>query len=127
MNTPALSGCGTAAIFPIAGFVAAGGYKLPFRERDLGEQFTGVFCAAGVVAALLGGDAVVQHRDYQLGIPLQPNNGELPQCYQQPPLLTAENQFLIKAAANPLGDLLDGLFPGTFAHIHHFGTEHHGV
>ena len=43
-----------------ATFAATGG-KLTFREWNPAEHFAGVFPAAGTVAALLGGDTVIQH------------------------------------------------------------------
>ena len=62
--------------------VAALGRKLGLRERNAAEHFAGIFGTAGVVAAFFGGNAVIQHRHHQLGIPLQAQDGELSQGYQ---------------------------------------------
>ena len=51
--------------------VAAFGRKLHRREGDPAEHFAGILTAAGIVAAFLGGNGVIQHRNDQLGFPLQ--------------------------------------------------------
>ena len=78
-------GGGIAAFVPFGLVVAAPGGKLTYREGNLGEQLAGVFGAAGIVAAFLGGYAVIQHWDDNLGIPLQSDDRELPQGHKQPP------------------------------------------
>ena len=79
-STPggSLSGCGVAAIVLVAILIAAGGGEGLSREGDLGEQLAGILRKARTVTAILGGNAVIQHRNYQLRIPFQPDNGELP-------------------------------------------------
>ena len=100
----AVVGCGVAAIVFILA-VAAPGRKLLDRERDPAEYLAGIFGAAAGIAAFLGGQAVVQYRHHQLGIPLQPDHRELPQRHQQSTALAGEHQFLVEHLQDPRGDL----------------------
>ena len=86
--------------------VATAGDELLFREGDATEDFAGIFSAAAWgVTAFLGGYAVIQNRNYQLGIPLQPDERELPQGDKQSALLVAQYQLLVKEFPDSLGDL----------------------
>ena len=85
-------------------FAICGG-ELSSREGDPGENLTRIFGAAGIVTALLGGNGIIQHRHDDLGVPLQPDDGELPQRHQQSALFAAENQLVVKMALHLLRDL----------------------
>ena len=113
----------------VAASVAVFGGELLCREGDSTEHLAGILGAAatGGITAFLGGDGVIQHRNYQLGIPLQPNDGELAQGDEEPPLPARKHQLLIKDRADALGDLGSHGIAGTFAHIPDFGTQHHGI
>ena len=119
-----LSVCGCIAGAVAILFVAVFRSKLLCGERNPGEHLTGVLTATGIVAALLGGDAVLCHRHNDLGIPFQTDNRELPQAHIQPPILTAEHQFLIKHIQNTLGNLNQVAFLA-LADLPHPGRQHH--
>ena len=110
-------------IIPAAA-VAAGGRELLRGEGDAAEQLAGVLRAAGGVAALLGGNAVVQYRNQQLGIPLQTDNRELPKRHQQNPVCVPRNQFFVKKAADAGGNLSHRTM---IAPLPDLGTEDHGI
>ena len=85
---------------------AAAGCELGGRKRNSGKYLTGILgSASGVVAAFLGGDGVVQHRYDQLRVPLQPDDGELPQSNIQPLIIAAQNQIVVKYSFDGGGDL----------------------
>lgn len=113
----------------VASFVAVVGRKLFGGEGNPAEHLAGILGAAapGGVAALLGGNGVVQHRDHQLGVPLQPDNGELSQGDKQPPLPAREHQLLVEDRADALGNLGRDGIAGAFANVPDLGTQHHGV
>ena len=50
--------------------IAASGIELLGREGDAAKHLARILGTAGIVAALLHRNAVVQHRHHQLGIPL---------------------------------------------------------
>ena len=56
--------------------------KLVLWEWNTAEHLTGIFPAAGILTAHLGGNTIVQNRHQKLGIPFQTNNGKLTQCAQ---------------------------------------------
>ena len=85
--------------------VAAGGGELLGGEGDAAEQLAGILRAAGIVAAFLGGDGIVQHRDDQLGVPLQADDGELAQSDIQPPAVRGQHQLIVEQRANGPRDL----------------------
>ena len=64
------------SVFLSAGNVI-GREKLLHRETDAAEESAGI--VVGRADALAFGEAVVIHRDHQLGVPFQPDQGELPQ------------------------------------------------
>ena len=107
--------------------VASGRCELRGGEGNAAEHLTGIFrAAAGRVAAFLGGDGVIQHRHDQLGIPLQPHDGELSQGDKEPPLVTGKYQFFIKHFPDKCGDL-DHAAAAALAGVFHTAAEHHGV
>ena len=112
----------------IAGVIMAAitppGDELALREWDTAEHFAGIFAAARRITAFLGGNAVVQNRHHQLGIPLQADNGKLPQCHQQIPGCTACDQLFVEDTADGGRDLCHGAVPTVFLK---FGTEYHRI
>lgn len=84
----------------------AGGEEFPHGEADLAEDLAGILVPVLVPAgALPGGHAVVVHGDEQLGVPLQPDHGELPQGHIQPPAAPVKGQVAVEAGADAGGDL----------------------
>jgi hypothetical protein len=108
-------------------FVAASGIKLGCREGDTTEHFTGIFGAAGIFTAFLIGDAVIQYGNYQLCIPLQPNNRELPQSDKKSSSFAGKHQLFIKHSPYPIGDLHHCFAAGAFTDILHLGTKNHRI
>ena len=107
---------------------AGGGGKLLGGEGNAAEHFAGILRGARRVTALSARNGGVQHRHDQLGIPLQPHNGELPQGHKQPPLIAGEYQLLIKQLPNIAGDLYHaGLLAHAVAYFLHLAAEHHGI
>ena len=80
----------------IVGIVTTHWIELLSREGDPAEHLAGVFCTAGIVTAFLHGDAVLQHRNHQLGIPLQPDDGKLAQSNKEPSPVAGEHQLFVK-------------------------------
>jgi hypothetical protein len=107
--------------------VAVPGGEFGCGKGDSAEHFTGIFGAAGGFAAILGGDAVLQYRHHQLGIPLQTDDGELAQSHKQSAFVTGEYQLLVKHAADGPGDLGDHFSAGTVTDILDLGIENHGI
>ena len=107
--------------------VAAGGGEFLGGEGDTAEHFTGVFPGAGVVAAFLAGDGVIQHRHHQLGIPFQPDNGELAQGHEQLPLASGEYQGVFVQFPDAVGDLDGDGFTAAGIRFLHPGGQHHGI
>ena len=96
-------------------------------EGDPGEHFAGVFrSGAGGVAAFFGGYGVIQHRHDELGVPLQADDGELPQCHIEPPLGGVHHQVAFEEALDRTGDLDEAAFL-RLAGIRHPGAEDHGI
>ena len=114
-----------AIVFP-AVVVAAGGGKLPGGEGNPGENFAGFFRQTRIVAAFFGGQGVIQHRDDQLGIPLQTDDGKLTQSYIKPPVIPGELKRFVEHLLNEFGDLVDGGFV-TFLAVPDLGTQNHGI
>ncbi len=108
--------------------VAVPGDKLLFREGNAAEHFTGILStAARSVAAFLGGNAVIQHRHDNLGIPLQTDDGELTQRDEQAAVIVAQHQFLVEHILDVRGNLRGQFLTGTVADLLHFGAENHGI
>ena len=98
------------------------------REGNPAEHFAGILGAAAAgLAAFLHRDGVVQYRDHQLGIPLQPDDGELPQGDEQPPLAAGEHQLLVKGGSDGLRNLNGHRFAGAVADLLDLGAKHHGI
>ena len=95
----------------------------------MAENLAGVLIAGGVAAgALLLRDAVVVNGGEQLGVPLQTDEGELPQGDIEPPGLTAKAQLTAKAGADAGGNLGDlAVTVAAFAHVHQLDAQHNGV
>lgn len=95
----------------------------------MAENLAGVLIAGRVAAgALLFRDAVVVDGGEQLGVPLQTDEGELPQGDIEPPVLAAEAQLTAEAGADAGRNLGDFAVTGTtLTHIHQFDAQHNGV
>ena len=113
---------GAVAILPIAIFRC----KPICWKWDSGEHLARILAAAGVITAFLGGNAVIHHGHYQLCIPFQTDNGELPQAHIQPPVLSAEHQFFIEYIQNSSGNLYQTALPA-LADLPHPRGQHHGI
>ena len=98
--------------------------KLVLRERNTAEHLTGIFPAAGILTAHLGGDTIVQNRHQKLGIPFQTNNGKLSQCDQQISVNVTGHQFFFKQFRDSCRNLR---YRSMTAVLLNFGTKHHGV
>ena len=109
--------------------IAAGREERGDRELDPAEQIAGALVggAAGG-GAVLGGDAVAEAGDPQLGIPLETNDGELAQGDIEPAALTGEHQFAVEAAADEGGKIqADVVVAVAVAHIDDFAGQNHGI
>ena len=95
-------------------------------EGDAAEHFAGVFGAAGVVAAFLGGHGVFHHRHHQLGVPFQTDDGKLAQGHEQTAAITVNHQLLLEELADAVGDL-GGVLAVAVADLLDPGAEHHGI
>ena len=108
-------------------FIAPCRRKLLGGEGDPGEHLAGILRrGAGGVTAFLGGHGVIENGDDELGVPLQPDDGELAQCHIKPPLAGVHHQLVIKQALDGPRDLDHAAFLG-LAGIRHPGAEDHGV
>ena len=102
--------------------------ELGGREGDPAEHLAGVLRTTGIIATFLGGDAVIHHRNDQLGIPLQTNDGELAQGHKESSAIRAGAQLLIKHPPDAVGNLkLCRILAAAIAGIPHPGAEHHGI
>lgn len=93
----------------------------------MAEDLTGVLVAAAAGALLLR-HAVVVHRHEQLGVTLQPDDGELAQSDIDPLALAAAAQLAVEATADAggyVGQLAVAVV--TLAHIHQFHVQDDGV
>ena len=85
-------------------------------ELHMTEQLAGVLITGAAVAgALLIGHAVVIDGDQELGIPLQPDEGELAQGHIEPLALAGEVQVAAKAGADAGGHLGEFAVSGAVA------------
>ena len=107
--------------------ITASGIELLGREGDPAEHLAGIFRAAGVVAAFLYGDAVIQHGNHQLGIPFQPYDGELSQCNKHAFPVSGEHQIFIEEPPDPCRDLVCGFPAAAFTVLLYAGIEDHGI
>ena len=115
-----------AAVFMVLVVTARGG-ELAGGEGDPAEHLAGILRrGAGGVAALLGGQGVVKDGYDELGVPLQADDGELPQGHIQPPLGGAQHQILVKQPPDPLGDL-DTAALLMLTGLRHPGGKNHGI
>ena len=115
------------SITAMLALIAPRGGELLGGEGDPGEHFAGVFRGgAGGVAAFLGGHGVIENGDDELGVPLQPDDGELAQGHIEPPLGGIHHQFIVEKALDWPRDLDHATFLG-LAGLRHPGTQHHGV
>ena len=101
--------------------VAGGGGReeLPHREIDLLEDLAGILVTVLHIAFLVR-HAVVIDWDKQLGIPLQPQDGELPQAEIDPPnRVVVQTDGLVKGGLNSCGHLGQDAFAahGALTHI----------
>ena len=119
---PAAAG---AAVFGFdAGFVFAGEEGV-HRELDLAENVAGALGArAADRRAGLRRNAVVERRDEQLRVALEPDDGELPDGHEQPLAFAGQHQRLVEAAQQRLGDGGSGLaLAAAAARLHHARAE----
>lgn len=114
--------------FAVILIIATVGRKLGCGEGDAAEHLTGIFCTAGGIAALLGGNGVIQYRYDELCRPLQTNDGELSQRDEEPTAVTAVNQIVIKQAFDALGNLQGAILPAAvITNVLYLGAENHGI
>ena len=106
--------------------------ELFHRKSDVPEEPAGVL--GGAAAALLLRHAVVIDRDQELRIPLQPDDGELPQGHIDPAAIPAGAETALKAVVDESRDLRQlrltaAVFPAavTFAAVGDAGVQHDGV
>lgn len=110
-----------------AGGGAAGGEELVDGELHMAEDLAGVLLAAAAGAFLLG-HTVVVHRHKQLGIPLQPDDGELAQGDIDPLALAAAAQLAVETATDTGGHVGQLAVTGVaLAHIYQLHVEDDGV
>ena len=107
--------------------VTASWGKFFSREGDAAEHLAGVFRAAGVVAAFLHGDTVLQYGNHQLCLPFQPDDGELPQGNKQPSPVAGEHQLFVKQSPDGGRNLAGSFCAAAFADFPDAGTENHGI
>jgi len=107
--------------------VTAPGCELGSREGDAAEQLAGILGAAGGVTAFLGGNAVVHNRHDQLGVPFQPDDGELPQGDIEPSAVILEHQVLIEHGLDPVRQLHGAVPAAALAGLPDSGAQDHGV
>ena len=108
---------------------AVGREELVDRELNLSEQFAGVFPAVVTAAgALLLGHAVVVHGHEQLGVALQPDNGELTQRHIEAVNIAAGHQLLRETGSDRRGDFRTAALAGAaLAHIHQLQVKDDGI
>ncbi len=68
-------------------------------EMDILEDTAGIFLFVSA-GALLVWNAIVVHRNQQLGISLQPHNGKLPKGDINPTVIVSAGEFTVKAAVD---------------------------
>jgi hypothetical protein len=108
--------------------VAIGWGKFPGWEGDPTKQLTGIFrIGAGGVGAFFAGDRVLQERYYHLGIPLQTNNGELPQRHKKPTVVMTCHQIFIKQLLNAFWDLRAELLRAMITVFGNLAGKYHGL
>lgn len=78
--------------------------KFVHGEMDILEDTAGIFLSVAA-GALLVRNAVVVYRNQQLGISLQPHDGELPQGDIDPTIIVSTGEFTVKAAVDKRRDL----------------------
>jgi hypothetical protein len=96
--------------------VAALRRELSGGEGNAAEHLTGIFSTAGIVAAFLGRQRVVQNRYHQLSVPFQTDDRELPKGHKKTAALSGEYQLLIKQGSDRPGNLY-GVLTGAVADL----------
>ena len=106
-----------------------GGEELIHGEADTLEELAGVLASAAAAAgAVLVGHAVVEHGHEQLAVPLQADDGELPQGYEGPAVVVAHGQLAAEALAHAGGNLADvAVAAAALAALHQLGVQDDGV
>lgn len=108
--------------------IAVSGRKLSRGEGNLGEHFAGILCGTAAVRTFLAGNAVGKNRYYQLSIPLQADDRELPQSYIESSALIAHTEILVEKLPNLLGDKGSGLLAAAaVAAVLDSAGENHGI
>ena len=99
------SAAASAAVFRLDARFVFPGEEGVHREIDLAEDLTGAFraCAAHRRAGLRR-NTVIERRNEQLRIALEPDDGELPDGDEQALALAGQNQWLIEAVQQRLWD-----------------------
>ena len=117
-----------AAVRRAGAAVTAGRCELGSGEGNLAEHFAGILGAAGAVAAFLGRQRIIQHRNDQLRIPLQTDDGELTQCDEHPATLACIDQLIVKLGSDGRWDLHRCIIPApAVADLPDLGAEHHRI
>ena len=106
--------------------VAASGGELSGRERNSAEHLARILSTAGIITAFLGWHGVFHHRNYQLGIPFQTDDGKLPKGNEQTAAVTGQDQLLLKHTADALGNL-NRVGAAAVADFFDPGAEHHRI
>ena len=81
---------------------AVGREKFVHREGDAAEHRAGIVLDAGL--AFFVGQAVIVYRQDELAVPLQPEDGELPQRAGEDPAAVREDQLLPEVVEDEPGD-----------------------
>ena len=127
----AAAGLGVAAT-AAAGVHRVGREELAHGEGDGAEELAGVLVGAAVDAAtagaLLVGQAVIQHGNQQLAVPLQADDGELAQGDKDPTAVVAHGEIAVKALAHAGRKLADiTVTAAAVAALQELGIQDHGV
>ena len=106
-----------------------GGEELIHGEADTLEELAGVLAGAAAAAgAVLVGHAVVEHGHEQLAVPLQADDGELPQGDKGAAVVVAHGQLTAEALAHAGGNLADvAVAAAVLAALHQLGVQDDGV
>ena len=101
------------------------------REFDIAEDCTGIFIAtavSGTAGAILLWHAVIVDRNQKLRIPLQADNGKLPQSHIDPTSIVSEGKSSVEAIAYERGDFTEIAVTVTLAAVFHdAGVKNNGI
>jgi hypothetical protein len=101
------------------------------REFDIAEDCTGIFIAtavSGTAGAILLWHAVIVDRNQKLRIPLQADNGKLPQSHIDPTSIVSEGKSSVEAIAYERGDFTEIAVAIPFAAVlHDASVKNNGI